>query len=303
MKYLSQNKVEIVMTMVTRIIGSLAIIAVFAAGVADVQAEGNHWDPNTEWDAGAGDWLTDTNWDPSGLPGTESNVNIAKDGANVTLDLGDLPGDLNIVDLWLAPISADSVEMTVKRTEGDANLNFTGGRGSWSDSSGTHPTSLFIGGRHRDADPSPTGTATFNLEGGDITATERVYVGVFGGTGTLNVSGGSLTVNRVDIGRGPDSTGTFRAIIGRNGYQGSVVVNDLQLSQKVSGNDPEGTEGDANLRVALDGGVMLSGESGYTLIESGSIDGSWHSEPSELWTRNHDNNNVNIELNTDVKRG
>jgi len=247
---------------------SLAVAGLLAAGLSGVHAQ-NHWDPTIEWDAVQGDWRTDTNWTPANQPGATDKVNIDKDGAKVTLDLGDLSANLNMVDLWLGTVANQSIELTVMDTAGTYDLNLTDGRGAQDTRPTVHPTSLIVGGRNRNLDATvPAGAATFNLEGGTVNLARRLYVGVYSGTGTFNMHGGTIAVNDVFwVGR-DHGTGTF------NMSGGAVTAPQLHVGREANAtgtfNMSAGTltttdTADDRFTVGMGGGTGMFNMSGGTL--------------------------------------
>jgi len=93
---------------------------------------------------------------------------------------------------------------------------------------------------------------------------------------------------------------------------GKLTVTSIRI-----GDQDLNAAGNSNLRVALDGGVMLSGANTFQIVESvevddvrGSMTGSWSSLPASLWTTytgevvgDRDVWGMQVELDADFNRG
>lgn len=216
------------MSTMSKIMTVLAVAGLFVAGAVGVSAQ------DISWDADEGDWLTETNWNPVGLPGTSDDVEVDRADADVTLNMTE---DIDIASLWLR-----QGEVTVDST-GEHTLRNTSGRDlAWPFGWGNREMGLVVGydGSDNEAtfninsgtvdcsDWAVVGhgagsTGTFNVNDGGVFSVGGMnfHIGADGGTGTFNIeSGGELQVrnNHLRIGHGDGAAGTF------NMHGGTVSV-------------------------------------------------------------------------------
>jgi hypothetical protein len=127
------------------------------------------------------DWSTASNWDPAGVPGTNSQtfINTGVDNFPIIDTAVAKTGTEGGNDLWIGD-GAGNV--------GRLDINAGGSL----DSSGTW---IFVGNE------GATGTLNVN-SGGSIAFENQIRMGQNGGEGTLNVDGGTVSVDAMDQGGG-----------------------------------------------------------------------------------------------------
>lgn len=242
------------------------------------------------WVGTTGAWSDPTNWTGNQLPGADDTAGITNNGTaqvevgdNFTVDqlgIGEESGVSGTLSITGGAITATNTLVIGDISTGVLNLSGTGTLTS---------DIAYVGA---------TNEGTANMSGGTWTLTERLIVGVFGGTGTVNMSGGALTTaggslahsNTTATGTLNLSGGTWSSTgdfyVGRRGNgtlnlsdTGTLTVNDG--AGTITLGDSSGSTGTLNLTsgnatlnaAAITGGagagtVVLDSNSGITLNAS-----------------------------------
>lgn len=154
---------------------------------------------DTSWDAGTGNWFTDTNW-TNNKPITTEDAYIENAG---TAQIGAAGAVAD--DLYVGGTSTGAVELGPNGSLDTTHTHIgRDGTGTFTQTGGTHESSLYscVGW---------SGTGAYTHNAGTFTVGNYFHIGNQGGTGEYNLSGsGVLSVGELNLGTyGPTSNGAF----------------------------------------------------------------------------------------------
>lgn len=176
------------------------------------------------WNVAAGDWFTNENWSPSGLPGVGDDT-IFSNGGTAQI----ASGSAIIGDLFMGYFGSGSLNITGGSLTTGSFVGFgTGGSGTVNVSGGTwlNGDAVELG--------AAGGMGTLTISAGLVRA-PRLIVGARGGSGFVTLSGGVLEASEVYRNDAPAAGfafngGTLRALSNSTNFLSGFGVGDVVLN-------------------------------------------------------------------------
>jgi hypothetical protein len=196
----------------------LAFVAV-SVGIAAALNCGLAMGQTSSWIAGSGDWSTDGNWSPSGVPANAVVQIINSDSVNrtITLDSGGITFE---AELTIDQTGSGSDSLVASNGSLSVNYLYIGnsGQGSFTNYGQTVTAdSIFTLGNNAGSSGTFNNYGTLNLGG---MATETV--GNFG-SGTINSTGSNIYASGLVLGAGASGSGTYNLSGVLNGFGSEVI--------------------------------------------------------------------------------